>query len=239
MAYEDEAIITAMNGYKTNERRDIYKGVYLNEELFEFERQELFDGKMSIMLPKKFTDMPPEYAKIKYPSEKRPGVIKMNELGSINFAFSLLDYNLSNQMVKEVKDGMRTIIKRIQPANVFIDSKEEVIGETVLDTDVTSEAVSGSSTSKEDNSESKEDNSNSKEVISSAPDTTLTVGWFDIKSHGLDDKLYQFMYCAPIGGKMMQGIFNCIYKDSVLWKPIVLQVIRSMIDLTKEADENA
>lgn len=220
MAYEDELVIEAMNGYKSGERGDIFKGVYLKEELFEFERQELFEGKMSIMLPKKFTDMPLEYAKIKYPSEQRPEVIKMNELGSINFAFSMIDVDLTNQMVKEVKDGMRMLIKRVQPANVFIDSKEETIG-----------TVSADKITEEERDIRRDSN-----IMNN---NNLTVGWFDFKSHGIDDKLYQVMYCVPIGGKMMQGIFNSIYNDSMLWKPIVLQVIRSIQDLTKEVDSDA
>jgi len=189
MKYADESIIESMNQYKKNQYGDIYSGIYIKEELFQFERRELFDGRMSVMLPVKFIDMPLEYAKIKYPSEQRPKIIKMSEDGGVNFTFDLLDVDFETKFVKEARDGVFHIIKSIQPANVFYESKEEQVGDTLA-------------------------------------------GWFDFKSHAMDGKIYNIMYCMPIGGKFLQGIFNCTFTDSRLWKPIALQVINSIQDLT-------
>ncbi|BCJ92613.1 hypothetical protein acsn021_01820 [Anaerocolumna cellulosilytica] len=195
MDYADEKIIEAMNQYKTGEHGDIETGIYLKEQLFQFERQEFYDGKFSVMLPADFKDMPLEAAKFKYPSEQRPKIIKTNEEGDINFTFNLLEeVDFETKFVKEAKDGLYNIIKRLQPANVFYESKEEEIADTL-------------------------------------------VGWFEFKSHGLDCKIYQLMYCMPIGGKMLQGIFNCKYADSKLWKPIFLQVMKSIQDNTKEEQD--
>ena len=194
MEYADEKIIEAKNQYTKGLHGDIYSGIYLKGELFKFERQELFDSKMSVMLPISFIDMPLKYAKIKYPSENRPEIIKMNEEGDINFGFSLIDVDFETKYVKEAKDGLYNVIKKIQPANVFYESKEEPVGDTL-------------------------------------------VGWFDFKSHGIDCKIYQFMFYIPIGGKLFQGIFNCKYSESALWKPVVLQVIHSIVDLTKKEGE--
>ncbi|WP_310603813.1 hypothetical protein [Anaerosporobacter sp.] len=217
MGYEDEIVIEAMNAYKVNERGDIYKGVYIKEELFEFERQELFEGTMSIMLPKKFIDMPYEYAKIKYPSENRPEIIKTNEMGDVNFTFSVVDTILTNEMVKEAKEGMRMIIKRIQPANVFFDNEEMNIWEDNVA--IEKESIGTKNSNENDAIEERE---------------CITIGWFDFKSHGLDEKIYQFWYCFPMEGKMVHGIFNCIYSDHILWKPLLLQVIQSIRDETKQ-----
>jgi hypothetical protein len=196
MGYVDEKIIEAMNQYKTQEHGDIYSGLYLKEQLFKFERQELYGGKFSVMIPECFTDMSLEHAKIKYPSEQRPKVIKTNEDGDINFAFQFMEeVDFETKFVKEAKDGLYNIIKRLQPANVFYESVEETIGETM-------------------------------------------VGWFAFKSHGIDCKIFQLMYCMPIGGKFLQGIFNCKYTDSNLWKPVFLQVMRSIQDNAEEG-ENA
>lgn len=196
MEYTDEKIIEAMNQYKSQEHGDIYSGIYLKEQLFAFERQELYDGKFSVMIPKTFIDMPLEHAKIKYPSEQRPKVIKTNEDGDINFTFQYLEeVDFETKFVKEAKDGLYNIIKRVQPANVFYESKEEPVGDTL-------------------------------------------VGWFEFKSHGIDCKIYQLMYCMPIGGKLLQGIFNCKYSDSKLWKPVFLQVMKSIQDNAVK-EENA
>ena len=73
MEYTDEVFIRAMNKHKAEQQGDIYSGVFIREEIFEFERQMLFQEKMSIMLPKKFFDMPLELAKIKRSEERRVG----------------------------------------------------------------------------------------------------------------------------------------------------------------------
>ena len=90
MAYEDEKIIKAMNAYKKGTYGSIQEGFFIKEELVTFEKEWLFDKKMQIMLPTSFTDMPMEQAKLKYPMEQRPQVIKTNEETDINFTFSLI-----------------------------------------------------------------------------------------------------------------------------------------------------
>ena len=40
------------------------------------------------------------------------------------------------------------------------------------------------------------------------------------------------MYLLPIGRKFLHGIFNCPLSEVDLWKPVVLQVIHSIEDLT-------
>lgn len=189
MEYTDEVFIRAMNKHKAEQQGDIYSSVFIREEIFEFERQMLFQEKMSIMLPKKFFDMPLELAKIKYPMEQRPQIIKTNEIGDINFTFSLLEEKLENNQVEKVKDGLVLILKRAYPANIFYENKIE----------------------------------KKKDKI---------IGWFDFKSHGIDQKLYNLMYLLPIEGKFLHGIFNCPLSEVDLWKPVVLQVIHSIEDLT-------
>lgn len=71
MGFIDEKIIKNMNEYKKDQYGNIYDGVYIREELLEFEKVELFDGKISIMIPKTFIDMPEKLAKLKYPSSYR------------------------------------------------------------------------------------------------------------------------------------------------------------------------
>lgn len=61
---------------------------------------------------------------------------------------------------------------------------------------------------------------------------TLCIGWFDFKSHGIDDTIYNLMYYIPIEGKTLQGIFNCPMCVSELWKPVALQVMKSVKDLS-------
>lgn len=66
------------------------------------------------------------------------------------------------------------------------------------------------------------------------PDKAL--GWFDFKSYGLDEQIYNVMYLLPVEGKLMHGIFNCLYRDILEWKEAVHQIMMSVTDLTQEKE---
>lgn len=189
MQFLDEKVAELQNAHKKSSYGDIHTGVYVREELVGFERVALFEDQMSIILPKSFQDMPEHMAKMKYPSEQRPQVIKTNADGSINFTFSIFDAEIKPEQIKAAKDGFQMIIKQMQPSNVFFEDMDEELGTTML-------------------------------------------GWFDFKGFALDAQIYNLMYVSSIGGKILHGIFNCIYEDSEMWKPIACQVMRSVEDLT-------
>lgn len=56
----------------------------------------------------------------------------------------------------------------------------------------------------------------------------LLIDWFDYKSFAVDDPIYNVMYLASVWGKILQGTFNCIFKDMDSWKPVVLSAIKSI-----------
>jgi hypothetical protein len=182
MDYADDKIIEAMNSYKKEEYGSMETGIYIKEELVEFEPILLYDGKVKIKIPKSFEDMPQKLAEIKYPNQQRPQIIKTNNTGDINFTFNMLDAVFETQYVKEARDSFKDLIKQVQPSGVFYEEGEEPIADTLL-------------------------------------------GWFDFKSHAIGGKLYNIMYCMPVDGKMLQGIFNCKYEDAKLWKPVMLQML--------------
>ncbi len=130
MEYMDEKIINLRNQAKKATHTDIEQGVYVYEELLAFERRKLFDEKMSILLPVSFEIMPEEIAKVKYPSEQRPQLIYSNAAGDVNFTFSLLDAQVKPSQIDEARDRFRGFIKKIQPANIFFEKKEEELGDT-------------------------------------------------------------------------------------------------------------
>ncbi|RFZ79591.1 hypothetical protein DS742_07400 [Lacrimispora amygdalina] len=193
MEYMDEKIINLRNQAKKAEHTSLEKGVYIKEGLLSFERRKLFDGEMSILLPVPFKIMPEEIAKIKYPSEQRPQLIYSNAGGDVNFTFSLFDEQVNTSQIKEARDRFRGLIKKIQPANLFIEKKEEDLKDTVA-------------------------------------------AWFDFKNYGLDAQLYNLFYFTNIKGKLLHGIFNCKFEEAEAWKPIAVQVIKSVF--TDERDSN-
>ncbi len=132
MSYFDEQIIKKLNQHKTETQGTIETGITICEELYLFERKELFDNRMSIMLPETFIDMPIEQAKLKYPMEQRPQVIKTNEAGDINFTFSLIEQQMNNNYVEELMRFFKKVLKTAQPSNVFHEEKVEQIGELTV-----------------------------------------------------------------------------------------------------------
>ncbi|MCM1259283.1 MAG: hypothetical protein NC307_15765 [Roseburia sp.] len=129
MAYEDEKMIKAMNAYKKGTYGSLEEGFFIREELVEFKKEQLFDGKMQMMLPVSFTDMPMELAKLKYPMEQCPQVIKSNEATDINFTFSLADQPLTNDQVKQVRDSLKRVLKTVRPDMRFMEEGMEEMGE--------------------------------------------------------------------------------------------------------------
>lgn len=132
MGYFDEQIIEQLSAHKKGVQGDIENGMYIREELYQFQKTELFEKKMSIMLPESFVDMPLERAKLKYPMEQRPQIIKMNETGDINFTFSFVEQQMKDNQVEQVMQLFKRVIKNAQPSNVFNEEcVEQINGSTV------------------------------------------------------------------------------------------------------------
>lgn len=51
---------------------------------------------------------------------------------------------------------------------------------------------------------------------------------FDFQSYGIDDEAYNIIYIACTGNNLMQGTFNCLYKDRKEWKRVALEVIKTV-----------
>lgn len=130
--YLDETILEMKNLKNKEESNNIKDGVYIKNEYMEFEEIELFEKSMNILFPKSFIDLPENMKKIKYPSEQRPQIIKTSLDTSVNFGFSLLPLPIKNEQTKEALKQFKTVLKRVNPAYVFYDFKEEKIGEKTI-----------------------------------------------------------------------------------------------------------
>lgn len=132
MDYLDEQIIELRRKKKAEEANIHEEGVPIKGDLITFQEMLLFHEKMSIWLPESFVDMPQKIARLKYPSEQRPQIIKTDLLGSTNFAFNLFDQAIKPNQMESAADGMRTILKKVNPANIFYENATEPLGETML-----------------------------------------------------------------------------------------------------------
>lgn len=194
MSEMEEEIIRLKNACKKETCGTLEEGFYVREQLIRFQKTEVLEGRLLAALPETFTDMPPEYARIKYPSEQRPAVIKSNEEGSVNFTFQLLPVAVPKGKVSQLRDQMKKAVKQLQPANVFFEADQ-------LQTD------------------------------------TLELAWFAYKSHGIDEKIYNVMYFMPMGEQVLHGVFNCPMAEGDVWRPIVMEVMKSMECRGKEETE--
>ena len=156
----DEEIIELRRKKKEAEFQDISKGVYINNEMFEFKQQVIYEDKMSIMLP-------------------------------VNFTFNLFDTAICPNQIQGACDTMKKIIKNMNPAYIFYEQKTEECRNTVC-------------------------------------------SFFDYKSYAMDAHVYNLVYVTSIGGKVMQGTFNCRFQDMKQWKNAAIQVKNSILDLTEE-----
>ncbi|WP_297428341.1 hypothetical protein, partial [Clostridium sp.] len=119
----DEKILDFINEMEKREaKKDIKSGpVKIGNRYYEFEERDFFEERLKMYIPKDFQDMPLEARKFKYPSESRPEIIKCNEDGSIAITLNIIDSPLDEERVEELKDGMKMIIKKTNPANVFYE----------------------------------------------------------------------------------------------------------------------
>ena len=95
MAEKEEFFDEKILEYRRRARKEKFSsletGMYIKDELVTFSEIPLFNDQFTIMLPDSFVDMPSEIAKIKYPSEQRPQIIKTSMDTTINFAFNLFN----------------------------------------------------------------------------------------------------------------------------------------------------
>jgi hypothetical protein len=133
LKYTDGEIVAARREQREKTCKDIYgEEVWANGEEFHFSSVELFDCKLSVMLPDSFVDMPEALQKIKYPMEKRPSIIKSNIDTSINFAFSLHDIAFNANLVKEAMGTYVRGLVRMYPGIRFLNTETVPIGGTLI-----------------------------------------------------------------------------------------------------------
>lgn len=119
----DEKILDFINAAeKAEARKDICNGpVKIGDRYYEFEEKEFFDEKLKMYIPKDFEEMSLAARKRKYPSENRPDIIKCNEKGNTCITLKVINNPLDEEHVSKLKDNMKIIIKKTNPANVFYE----------------------------------------------------------------------------------------------------------------------
>jgi hypothetical protein len=122
--YMDDQIRRAINQHEETENKtnqSIYEGVTIGNTYYRFEETPFFEGRLMLQVPAGFIDMPDDVAQIKYPSGSRPQIIRTDLTGSINITLSLLGGGIREEQIGEVRDGIKRVIKSVNPSHLFFE----------------------------------------------------------------------------------------------------------------------
>ncbi|WCN36599.1 hypothetical protein [Aneurinibacillus uraniidurans] len=96
------------------------------------ETKKVLSDKVEILLPKKFTIMSDEMAKVKYPSGNRPTLIYTDESGSVNVALNHTQNPITNGQIPEAKDQIKKLFTTMYPnATWYSDTVEQINNKNV------------------------------------------------------------------------------------------------------------
>jgi len=128
MSYADEKILKAINEIEKQEVKKLEDGIEIDDILYTFSEQFFFDNRVSIMAPDQFIEMPQKLAEIKYPSANRPKIILTDkETGGHNVTLNLVENPGADDFMSELVKGVKSIIKKTQPSNIFYEEGIEKI----------------------------------------------------------------------------------------------------------------
>lgn len=127
MDYEDEKIAELKKQLRRNKYKDIKgEGVFINDQLVKFCLRNINNG-TALYLPEDFIDMPEEIKLMKYPSVNRPQRIITSLDSSVNFVFSLVEQQMSDDQIKSLTDQMKELIHKSNPSVVFYREDREIL----------------------------------------------------------------------------------------------------------------
>lgn len=129
--YADKIIFTLRNKYREKLAQELPVGrqIQAGADSIALQREEIFRGKCTMLLPEMMSDMEERKAAVKYRNQNRPQVIKSDVKGDASFTFSLIPADEGEETplkrLKKIQDDMKKIWKQ----NVFYD-----MGEVASDT---------------------------------------------------------------------------------------------------------
>lgn len=116
--------------------------VQIDGEQMEFIEKTLLNDRIRISIPKSFTLMPPDIASLKYPFEKKPNPIYMDETTTKNITFNYTDGDVTEEGIEEFKDSMLMVLERAFPNAMWLeDGVEEINGKNISFIEFISQAL--------------------------------------------------------------------------------------------------
>lgn len=97
------------------DKNSIYSGIRIQGKQIYFERRSLAEETVTMMVPKNFSQMSPDMARKKYPSEYRAETILTNEMGTVNLMFQYMEGEVSDTDIENFRNQVFGMMKRVNP----------------------------------------------------------------------------------------------------------------------------
>lgn len=197
----DIDLIKMKNQYKKETTGNASEGMIVEEENIQFIEEIFFDGLIKIKLPEFLKDMPLEYAKLKYPMENRPPIIKSNDMTDVNITLSIIPQKIMHDSIKNFTAKMIKAIKRMQPAAVFYETKYIDFSGNCKD---------------------------NLYLVEEHDKDRVEISYFEFRSVVVDNLLYNLNAFAFFDDQIVYIGCNCIFDQNQKWKKVFLEIIKSI-----------
>ncbi len=105
-----------------------FKEITVGQEKVQLEKKRILDNRVEILLPRGFSIMSKEKAKMKYLPEKRPTLIYTNEDGTVDIVFDHTSTKISARQLYQYKLNLRKTIEGIYTSADWFDDKIIKVG---------------------------------------------------------------------------------------------------------------
>ncbi|RRJ54796.1 hypothetical protein EHV15_34980 [Paenibacillus oralis] len=177
------------------------------EESIEFTVTEVFPGQVALRLPASFTEMPEDYAKIKYPSERRPKLIYTNDTLTVNVTVNPTENRLFDDEMEVYQAELLKMLKRMQPNASWLSDGVFALGE--LEPEAGQQRSQGQSVQMEHQGKKR-------------------VGYYEFVSPAMDGNIYNLTFFMAWEEKGLFFGVNCMEKEMKLWRPIAHGIMASL-----------
>ena len=92
----------------------------INFSLVDLEKRTLLDGKIDMLVPTHFTEMPGDMLVKKYPGKSRPKFVLTDERGKTNLAFSILENPADSTVIDQYLNAVVSSYKQNFPTAKWI-----------------------------------------------------------------------------------------------------------------------
>ncbi|KFN12263.1 MAG: hypothetical protein E7L01_13880 [Paenibacillus macerans] len=178
----------------------------LEKESIEFTVTEVVPGQVALRLPVSFSEMPEAYAKIKYPSERRPKLIYTNDTLTVNVTVNPTENRLFDDEMEVYQAELLKMLKRMQPNASWLSNGVFALGEVEPEAGQHSQG----------------------RPVQTEQQGKKRAGYYEFVSPAMDGNIYNLTFFMAWEEKGLFFGVNCMEKEMKLWRPIAHGMMASL-----------